>query len=235
MSPDDSASGPGSARHVWAAVPFKGPVGSKRRLADLLSDEERARLSLAMLQDVLGVLLAVPDIDQVLLLTPRARMAQPGASRRLRVVEEESVVGGLNGALKQAQAEAVTAGADALLIVPADLPLLAAADIEAVLAAGSAAGIVAAPDGERRGTNALLLGPPDALVTEFGEESFGKHRALAAASGFSWTEVVRPGLALDVDTPADIERLLTSERESRAQALLRELGVEARLAERRPG
>ena len=59
---------PGSAQRIWAAVPFRGPVGSKRRLAGLLDASERERLSLAMLADVLDVLLDVHQIERVLLL-----------------------------------------------------------------------------------------------------------------------------------------------------------------------
>ena len=63
----------GEHRRVWAAVPFKGPVGSKRRLAGLLGPDARARLSLAMLDGVLEALLSVTGIDRVLLLRPAPR------------------------------------------------------------------------------------------------------------------------------------------------------------------
>ena len=60
---------------VWAAVPFKGPGGSKRRLAGLLDPDERARVSVAMLDGVLEALLGVAGIERVLLLTPGPRSA----------------------------------------------------------------------------------------------------------------------------------------------------------------
>src|SRR5262245_5651736 len=69
-------------RRIWAAVPFKGPVGSKRRLASLLDEDERARLSLAMLDGVLDALLGVAGIERVLLLMPSDASWERGEDRR---------------------------------------------------------------------------------------------------------------------------------------------------------
>jgi 2-phospho-L-lactate guanylyltransferase len=215
-------------------VPFKGPVGSKRRLAGLLDEDERVRLSLAMLDGVLDALLGAPVIERVLLLRPHApRM--PSDDIRLTVVEERLLsevageVDNLNGALAQAQALAKAGGADALLIVPADLPLLTSADVGAVLDAGESASVVIAPDCAVDGTNALLLAPPGALVPSFGIASFARHRDLAGVAGAPYTVIERPGLGLDLDTPADVSALLACGQDCRASRLLRELGVPDRL------
>jgi 2-phospho-L-lactate guanylyltransferase len=231
-------------------VPYKGPVGSKRRLAPLLSDDERARLSLAMLDDVLDALLEVAEIERALLLTPwerglparpGRRSGQDGRAPRGTVDERLTIVGetpgpngvaghdNLNGALRQAQGLAQHGGADALLIVPADLPLVSAEDVGAVLDAGRTASVAIAPDRAGDGTNALLLSPPNAIEPGFGLASFSRHRALADAAGKRTSAVERPGLALDLDTPADVEILLASGRECRAVRLLHELDVARRL------
>jgi 2-phospho-L-lactate guanylyltransferase len=256
----------GGGRRLWAAVPFKGPVGSKRRLATLLSPDERARLSLAMLDGVLEALLGVAAIERVLLLRPPTaetpwerghsfaalkdksgrprgidRGGQDGlgagglpTDERLTVVDEatDAYSAGrenLNGTLMQAQALAASGGADALLILPGDLPLVTASDLAAVLDAAVTVPIVIAPDRAGDGTNALLLAPPVAIVPGFGEASFGRHRALVDAAGLSSALVDRPGLALDLDTPADVAMLLASGQDCRAVRLLREIGVADRL------
>jgi 2-phospho-L-lactate guanylyltransferase len=227
-------------------VPFKGPVGSKRRLATLLDADERARLSLAMLDGVLEALLGVAGIERVLLLTPgpgsaAILAASTGAARmaalpgRLTLVDEQVDSDGtmgrdnLNHALRQAQALATDGGADALLIVPADLPLVSVSDLQVLLDAAETASVVIAPDRAGDGTNALLLAPPDALTPSFGEASFGRHRALATAADLAQAVVERPGLGLDLDTPADVALLLATGRACRAAQLLHELGVAGRL------
>lgn len=228
------------SRRIWAAVPFRGPVGSKRRLAGLLDASERERLSLAMLADVLDVLLGADRIERVLLLTPSRDGVKVPAHERLRIMEEPRADGGhggsgnLNAALRHAQRLAQSAGASSLTIVPADLPLLTPSDLDALLDAGDTAACAIAPDRAGLGTNALLLTPPTILAPSFGEASFVRHRHLAEAAGLKVPVVERPGLALDLDTPADVAALLAGHHAGRAAALLRALRVEHRLAELEP-
>ena len=235
--------GSGAAGCTWAAVPFRGRSG-KRRLAGLLDDEERGRLVHALLGDVLAALLAVLTIERVLVVVPAGvelleRDVEPsvGASDRLVLLPERPQNGdgpiGLNLALARAQAVAGDAGVGRLLIVPADLPLLRPADVAALLgratALWSGRGAVIAPDGAGTGTNALLLTPPAALTPEFGVESYRAHVAQAEARGVSSTAVHRPGLALDLDTPADVARLLASGATGRTVMLARSLRLDERL------
>jgi 2-phospho-L-lactate guanylyltransferase len=136
---------------------------------------------------------------------------------------------GLNPALRQAQQVADSAHATGLLIVPADLPTLAREDVDAILAAAISAPVAIAPDRAGQGTNALLLRPVLAIDPSFGLDSFARHRLLAEEAGLTAAVVQRPGLALDLDTPADVVRLLAGNAESPVTRLLRALGVEGRL------
>jgi 2-phospho-L-lactate guanylyltransferase len=245
-----------AGRRIWAVVPYKGPIGSKRRLTSLLDEDERARLSLAMLDDSLDALLGEARIERVLLLAPRARghpgrpgsaphqggqdgrapAERPGADRLLTVPERldaASLSGGdtLNAAIRQAQAVAAAASADALLVVPGDLPTVSSLDIAALLDASppDASSVPIAPDRSDEGTNALLLAPPAAIAPSFGLGSFVRHAELARQAGLTPAVVRRPGLALDLDTPADVALLLAGGQDCRAARLLRELGIEERL------
>jgi|RhiMetdeSRZDD1v2_1073273.scaffolds.fasta_scaffold87046_4 2-phospho-L-lactate/phosphoenolpyruvate guanylyltransferase len=226
---------PGSARRIWAAVPFRGPVGSKRRLAGLLDAAERERLSVAMLLDVLEVLLEHEWIERVLLLRLSSDGVEVPQHQRLIVVEEPrdpdgSVVdGGLNGALRHAQQVAEAGGAESLLIVPADVPLIDRPALEAIRATGSLASVVIVPDRAEEGTNALMLTPPAVLAPSFGEGSYTRHVRQANEAGLYTIVVEQSGLELDLDTPADIAELLTRDHAGRAATLLRELGVDHRL------
>lgn len=228
------AARPESARRLWAAVPFRGPVGSKRRLSGLLDASERERLSLAMLTDVLDVLLGSVRIERVLLLTPSMAGLDVPTHERLTVLVEPPEVdgdgetGGLNGALRHAQKVAEAGGVEGLLIVPADVPLIGRSDVDTILDAAVDVSVVIVPDRAADGTNALLLSPPTALGPSFGEASYARHIRLAHEADLRVCVVEREGLRLDLDTPADVAELLGRGHDGRAATLLRELRVERR-------
>ncbi|MCS6843563.1 MAG: TIGR03618 family F420-dependent PPOX class oxidoreductase [Caldilineales bacterium] len=122
----------------------------------------------------------------------------------------------LNAALEQATAFAAARGASAVLILPADLPLLTLADVERLWRASqllyAPAAVVVAPDGQEQGTNALLVRPPGALRYAFGPGSFQRHCAQARERGLACHIVRSPRLGLDVDLPADLAQWLAIER-----------------------
>jgi 2-phospho-L-lactate guanylyltransferase (CobY/MobA/RfbA family) len=66
--------------------------------------------------------------------------------------------------------------------------------------------VAIAPDRAGTGTNGLALRPPDALGFAFGTDSLAAHREAAGDAGVALVEVHRPGLAFDLDTPADLAR-----------------------------
>jgi len=143
----------------------------------------------------------------------------------------EPRAGGLNAALRAARDAAGSAGATAVLMLPADLPLLDRAALErlldgadAALAAGNGhALVVVAPADARGGTNALLVSPPNLVDPAFGESSLAAHLLAASKADATVQLVIDPALGFDLDTPDDLERLDTDavlELEHRGQAML---------------
>ena len=63
------------------------------------------------------------------------------------------------------------------------------------------------PDRHGTGTNALLLTPPDVLEPSFGPGSCQRHAANAESNGIAHEVIAVPSLALDVDTPEDLQAL----------------------------
>src|SRR5207245_486708 len=118
----------------------------------------------------------------------------------------------LNAALRQARDAVLARGATALLVVPGDLPLVTPEAIETLIATGRRRGgsVVVAPARDGRGTNALLLSPPDALDFSFGPDSAQRHIAAARANGLRGSRLrvavhEAAEFALDLDTPSDLE------------------------------
>jgi 2-phospho-L-lactate guanylyltransferase (CobY/MobA/RfbA family) len=108
---------------------------------------------------------------------------------------------------------ALRGGAEAVLVLPTDLPLLRADDLDALQARCSPPpAVVVAPDRFHRGTNALVVAPPALIEYAFGDDSCSIHIARANAVGARLEICVRPGLRLDVDGPDDLRLAQRAER-----------------------
>ena len=179
----------------WTAVvPLKTAADRKTRLSPSLDLAERIRLSNRMARQVVATLKETEEVGRVLLLSPGPLEAldaewMPDEGRGLNA-ELTRVRAGLGGAM---------------LVVHADLPLLARDDVEALLAAAAAAGVAVAPDRHGEGTNAIALADARPFRFAFGPGSFRGHSAEAGAA-----VVRRPGLALDIDSPDDLQAARTA-------------------------
>jgi len=189
---------------TWAIVPVKPMRRAKSRLGSVLGAEERLALSREMLNRVLEALASVPEIERTLLVSRDSEAMALARQHGARTLSERPPID-LNQALQQATRAAVGSGASAVLVVPADLPLVTADDLrELVTLAESPPVVVIAPDRRQAGTNALLSSPAGLIEYAFGPSSFDRHRALALATGARVLVCDRPGLALDLDLPEDL-------------------------------
>jgi 2-phospho-L-lactate guanylyltransferase len=202
---------------TYAIVPVKTLAQAKRRLAPVLPDAARRRLVLAMLEDVLAALAQVEGIARVVVVTPDARVAElaQGAGA---VVLREARAAGLNAAVRRGLGYAAAEGAAQALVLPGDVPLATAEELQRLVATSATparprATLVPALDGD--GTNALLLAPPDAMQPSFGPGSFVRHLAQAVARRLDAQVLQLPGIAVDIDQPHDLARLLQSKGGSR--------------------
>jgi 2-phospho-L-lactate guanylyltransferase len=188
---------------LWALVPVKPLQASKSRLAGALSPDERANLSRDFLLHTLDVLARVPALTGTFVVSRDPHVLALAHERSVRsFVEEEPPE--LNAALRTARQAAVNHGADSVLALPTDLPLLAVDDINQLVAEDRPNRVVIAPDRHGRGTNALLVHPPELMDFAFGPDSFGRHCALAERAGAEVRVCHLAGVELDVDLPEDL-------------------------------
>ena len=210
------------SRDVWAAVPVKEFAGAKQRLSPLLTPAQRHALAAAMLQDVLAAL-AGASLAGIMVNTADPEAAALARAYGARVVSEDARAGHTAAVAAMARILAGE-GAKAMLTCPGDIPLVTAAEVAAVLDThrdAPAFTIVPAHDG--RGSNAVLLSPPDLVALRFGDDSFLPHLAAARRRGLE-PSVVRPqGIGLDIDNPEDAHAVLriAPGRGARAVELLR--------------
>ncbi len=192
---------------VWAIVPVKPLDRAKSRLAGVLSRLERTTLSQQMLVNTLQALAAVPAVERTLVVSRDSRALALARAHGAKTVSERGQPQ-LNRALVRATLLARGYNVSAVLVLPADLPLLTREDIEALLAlAVEPPVVVIAPDRRRSGTNALLSAPPGLIEYDFGPDSFGRHLAHAREAGARVQLCELPSLGLDLDVPEDLELL----------------------------
>jgi 2-phospho-L-lactate guanylyltransferase len=221
--------------NVAALIPVKGFRNAKQRLSRILSSAARELLAETMFRDVLrqvriarglvGTFVVTGD-DQV------AAMASALGAEVIREAEER----GETSAVDFARQELQSAGWEAVLIVPADMPLVRAADIEQVLARvlerATAPFALLVPSHDRLGTNGLLLAPPGVIKLRFGYDSFSFHMGQVTAQGLPIRYMENEHMALDIDEPKDLEQFLSyglndGESTRVAQTLLAEQNAQA--------
>jgi 2-phospho-L-lactate guanylyltransferase len=195
---------------VVAIVPVGALTGAKSRLGAVLDAEERLDLTLRLAGTTISSVVATPGIAETLVVTPDDTIRDLATRLGARPIRQRE--GGLNHGIDIGREDALAGGAAAVLILPIDLPDVSPDAIVAVLTTlvTSHRPLVAiVPDRHGRGTNALLLAPPDAIDTCFGGDSRAAHAAAARTAGAELIELGGP-LSLDLDTPDDL--LLSEER-----------------------
>jgi 2-phospho-L-lactate guanylyltransferase len=190
---------------LWAIVPVKPLRRGKSRLSSVLSSEARTALNHYLLSNTLEILGSIPDIEYSLVVSRDPEALTVARDYGARTVQEQGSPQ-LNVALTRATMVAVSHSVQAVLIVPADLPLLTADDIQEVIKrANDPPVVVITPDRHQKGTNALLISPPGLIHYEYGPGSFEKHCKQAVKAGARLEICERKTVALDIDFPEDLE------------------------------
>jgi 2-phospho-L-lactate/phosphoenolpyruvate guanylyltransferase len=193
------------AARIVAIVPVGSFENAKSRLGGKLDAEERRDLAEAMIDRTVRAATATPGIAETLVVSPDREAIDRAASLGARTIRQRGQ--GLNAGLREARDDAIAGGAEAIAILPIDLPLVTPEAIGRLLAPLGADGqrplVVLAPDRHHRGTNGLLLAPPDAIEPSFGGDSRMAHEACARDVGARYVEIDGP-LAVDLDTPDDL-------------------------------
>ncbi len=198
-SPDPRLGAP----HVAAIIPVGTLEGAKTRLAGSLDAEERHDLVTGLLSRTVVAALAVDRLADVVVVSPDRGVLRLAADLGARTLRQRS--DGLNAGLLEARDDVTAGGAEAVVVVPVDLPFVTAGAIDALVEAlvADEPAVVLVTDRHATGTNALGLRPPDVIDFAFGPDSRGAHRARADAAGARYTEIGGP-LGIDLDTPEDL-------------------------------
>lgn len=190
---------------LWAIVPVKPLRRGKSRLADVLTEDERADLNRRLLAHTLDTLKSIPEIEHVLVISRDPAALALSREHGARTVQEDGAPH-LNVALARATVVAQNYATRGILIIPADLPLITPEDVRLMLErVNEPPVVVVAPDRRHQGTNALLVCPAGLIEYDFGPGSFQRHCERARQVGARLEILELPSLALDMDLPEDLE------------------------------
>lgn len=183
-----------------ALIPLNALNRAKGRLAALFGPDDRVKLAAATFAEV-----AHAASEAGLRVVVLAARPEDVTLEDVEIMAERSGVSGLSAQLEgafKALAEAE------VLVLHADLPLASAAELRRLIDAAPPAPSVTLVRSRDGGTNAMFLRPAGCIPLCYGPGSFEQHVAAARKAGVQLCVVESDTLALDLDTPDDVEAFL---------------------------
>jgi 2-phospho-L-lactate guanylyltransferase len=187
-----------------------------------------------MLRDVLDAVAGSRRVAGAMIVTLDPHATALGEKIDARIVTEgarDGHTGSVNAGLRILTRE----GRGGMITIPGDIPATRAGEIDAVLSAHLAApSFTISPAHDDLGSNAVVCSPPESVPLRFGDNSYFPHLDAARLQGIEPTVIRQPGIAMDIDNPADLALFLRMPQSAgtRTRMLLDELGVPALLAAR---
>ena len=198
-------------------VPVKDLSNAKQRLASVLDQSSRTELAQAMLTDVLAACAGCGDITVV----TSDRFAMSLAAQFGFEVIPDNNNRSETDAIEMATRICEGRGIESTLVIPGDIPLVTSDEINQVLQEAPTEGSVLVPAADGRGTNAAFRRPAGLFSLRFGNDSFKPHLAAARATDKPCIVLSLPGIALDIDSPLDLQELIAAFGDTHAQRLIR--------------
>lgn len=196
-------------------------ANGKKRLASLLTVDERIRLSEAMLYDVLDAVSNCRSISKTILVSKDERILSIAKEFGTTIVKEEEELG-VNAAV--ALTNDVCRDSDASVVIPQDLPLVQPSDLDAFCSSAKNENcVIITPSHRYDGTNALLRKPPNIMNTHYDEDSYEIHLKKARENNIPAKIIMNRRLMLDLDEPSDIAHIMSEDSATRTVTYLIEI------------
>ena len=193
-------------------LPVKRFANAKTRVVETMGPPGRAAILRAMLADVLVALDRSREVERVILVTGEGRAEKVAMERAKRVntpfeVLRDPTDHGHSEAATLGIVRAKALGATCTALLPGDCPLLEPTELDSALSIFTDDTVGVATDRHGTGTNGLFLCPGDAIGPAFGPGSCERHLDRGRRAGYTAELLDIPSLALDLDTPDDLEAL----------------------------
>jgi 2-phospho-L-lactate guanylyltransferase len=183
---------------VSAFIPIKKYSHSKRRLASILSEQQRSDLSKAMATQTIKALIQSNICDSITLVTNDPHLIIEGAST---FFTESSLNQALNEAI------ACNDSNNPILIMHADLPRINERDLDNLVASFNKSFISIVPDIDKSGTNCLLYDSAMKFNLQFGINSYDLFLSEFKGNDYRWNQHSIESLQYDLDSEDDYFKL----------------------------
>jgi 2-phospho-L-lactate guanylyltransferase len=181
-----------------------------------------------MLEDVLETVNSTKHPHETVVISKDPTVSKIAKNFEVAYLKERKT--GLNKAVSEAVDWCVEMGAASVLVLPADIPSVMPTELERIFTLGEKASMVISSSRNGKGTNALLLTPPNVSPTFYGPHSFQRHIKEAKKLKISCRRYRSPGLALDIDTIEDLTYFVSLRaKETYAYKLLEKIEVANKL------
>ena len=154
------------------------------RLGDILTQDEKIGLSLAMLEDVIEVVKGVEGIGPVVIVTRDSRVGKIAEKYGIEVIREPEETRGEGPAVDYGAGILEGRGIERLLVIPSDMPQVSGEDLETILAVDAGTPSVVMAPAHDGGTNGMLRRPPTVIPSRFGPDSLSLHLAGGGSGGW---------------------------------------------------
>jgi 2-phospho-L-lactate guanylyltransferase len=220
---DPARRGARPARQGWSViVPVKSLAAAKTRLRPA-APGQTVELALALALDTIEAALRATCVESVTVVSSDLRVAAAARDLGAAVLPDRGA-GDLNRALTCAAKEVhVPVGGCGIAVLPADLPGLDPADLDAALRAAARTDRAFVADAQRTGTTLLTARSGVELAPCYGTGSALAHQSGGAAP--LWVPAVT--LRQDVDRPEDLDRLRSGPCGPRTLALVSRVAPDA--------
>ena len=183
-------------------VPMKPLSEGKTRLAQQLTQDQRAELAAGMLRRVIAAIKGA-SIEFFWVVGGDDRVRR--MTRNLGGIWFEELGRNLNDTVTKGFEKAYHEGHSALYL-PGDLPFIKPSDVISLLRSSErGTNITLAPSRRDGGTNGIVVPHGIPFLPELGQRSFAKHLSQAASKEISVSISYSQGLAFDLDTIDDLE------------------------------
>ncbi len=208
----------------FALIPVKDLSRAKERLSLIFSQPERTALAYAMLEDVLRAMKGSKLLDRLLIVTLDENAIELAKGLGVEVIKETQQEGE-SASVDYASKICKNMGAQSVLVIPGDTPLITHEDIDFILEKEMPyPSVILVPARDEMGTNAILRKPSDVIPSRFGYDSLKKHIDEARQKNILYEVYSLPRVALDIDEPQDLALFASKKSNTKAYEELIRMG-----------
>ncbi|MEM4312412.1 MAG: 2-phospho-L-lactate guanylyltransferase [Nitrososphaerales archaeon] len=192
---------------IYCIIPLKSKRKVKLRLSSVLNLDERIKLTLYMLEDILEVLQSSKIIKKLFIVTPDKDFSEFFKGYKNVEVLKEERDEGVNLAVRKANKVCMEDNAIGSLVIPSDIPLISEKELKII--EDFLEGVIISPSLRLDGTNLLLRIPPNSIPTYYDNNSFYNHLNASLKKKISTKIFLSRNLCLDIDSIEDVKEFLS--------------------------